>query len=421
MHEGQGAAQQRPGPGSQMQDETSPRYAGWRVVLVCFLLALSMFGFGLYGQGIYLVELQRLNGWPASLISGASTLSLVIGNVIVIFTDEIVARLGLKRLVLAGIASLAASIALLAVASAPVLLYAALALMSLGWVGMGTVVVSALVGAWFERRRGLAISLAFLGASAGGVVVTPLLVVLVGHVGFQAALLIADAVMLAVLVPVTLAWIGLPPALAGAAATGPSKPQATTGGISRAQVVRTRAFWTIALPFALGVLAQVGFIVHQLAMLEPKIGAVQAGLAVSVMTAMAIVGRLSLGMVADRLDPRIAAAASLLSQAVALATIWHSDDAPLVLAACALFGFSIGNLITLPPLIIHREFDAASFTVVMGLFTAISGTIGALGPALIGLVRGWSGGYGAALLLSIVLEITAAAIVALRATSRRAS
>jgi hypothetical protein len=77
-----------------MHDETSPRYAGWRVVLACFLLALSIFGFALYGQGIYLVELQRLNGWPASLISGAITLSLLIGNVIVIFTDEIVARLG---------------------------------------------------------------------------------------------------------------------------------------------------------------------------------------------------------------------------------------------------------------------------------------------------------------------------------------
>ena len=117
-----------------MHDETSPRYAGWRVVLACFLLAVSIFGFALYGQGVYLVELQRLNGWPASLISGASTLSLLIGNVIVIFTDEIVRRLGLKRLALAGIACLAISMVLLALVSVPCALYAAFALMSLGWV-----------------------------------------------------------------------------------------------------------------------------------------------------------------------------------------------------------------------------------------------------------------------------------------------
>ncbi|MBR0697038.1 MFS transporter [Bradyrhizobium lablabi] len=408
-----------------MHEETSPRYAGWRVVLACFLLALSIFGFALYGQGVYLVELQRLNGWPASLISGASTLSLLIGNVIVIFTDEIVARLGLKRLVLVGTACLAVSMALLAFATSPWMLYAVFALMSLGWVGMGTVVISAVVGSWFARRRGLAISLAFLGASSGGVIVTPLLVLLVAQVGFRTAMLIADAIMLAVLVPVILAWIGPPPS------AGPvdvrtddrSRPQAGTApnAISRAEVVRRLAFWTIAIPFALGVMAQVGFIVHQIAMLEPKIGAVRAGLAVSVMTAMAIAGRLVLGMFADRLDPRIAAAASLASQALALSTIWQTDDVRIVLAATAVFGFSVGNLITLPPLIIHREFEAASFTVVMGLFTAISGTIGALGPGLIGLVRGWSGDYGAALLLAIALEVTAAAIVLVPERSRQIS
>jgi MFS family permease len=396
-------------------DETSLRYRGWRVVLACFLLALSIFGFALYGQGVYLVELQRLNGWPASLISGASTLSLLLGSLITIFTDEIVRRIGLKRLAFAGISCLAAAMALVAFASVPWQLYAAFALMSLGWVGMGTVIISALVGAWFVNRRGLAISLAFLGASSGGIVVTPLLVVLVTHAGFQTAMLIASAIMLAVLVPVTFAWIA--PPSASAVVSGADTDQASPtppDGISRVQLMRRLAFWTIAAPFALGVAAQVGFIVHQIAMLEPKIGPVGAGFAVSVMTSMAMAGRLFLGMVADRVNPRIAAAVSLLSQAAALATIRLTDDPHLVLAASALFGFSIGNLITLPPLIIHREFDAASFTIVMGLFTAISGTVGALGPVLLGLARGWSGDYHLALLLCIALELAAAAIVVQR-------
>ena len=119
-------------------DESSLRYRGWRVVLACFLMALFLFGFGLYGAGVYLAELQRLNGWPASLIAGASTLSLLLGNMLVAFTSELVAWLGLKRLALLGIAALAGSMALLSFASAPWLLYAAFTLMSLGWVGMGT-------------------------------------------------------------------------------------------------------------------------------------------------------------------------------------------------------------------------------------------------------------------------------------------
>jgi cyanate permease len=308
---------------------------------------------------------------------------------------------------------------LLAFVAAPWALYAAFALMSLGWVGMGTVIISAVVGVWFVRRRGLAISLAFLGASSGGVIVTPLLVVLVSHLGFQTAMLAASAVLLMFLVPATLAWIGPPPNAVARAATDSQSLPPPASSISRSELVRSPAFWTIAIPFALGIVAQVGFIVHQIAILEPKIGAVIAGLAVSVMTLMALVGRLSFSLVADRLDPRLAAAVSLVSQAVALLTICLTDDVQLVLLASAVFGFSVGNLITLPPLIIHREFEVQNFTMVMGLFTSISGTVGAFGPGLIGLIRDWRGDYGAALMLAITLEAIAAAVVLVRAGNPR--
>ena len=78
-------------------DETSLRYAGWRVVLACFLMAVFLFGFGLYGHGVYLAALQRLYGWPAALISGASTLSFLLANIFATFTNELMARLGPRR------------------------------------------------------------------------------------------------------------------------------------------------------------------------------------------------------------------------------------------------------------------------------------------------------------------------------------
>jgi MFS family permease len=405
-------------PDTSPSDETSPRYAGWRVVFACFLMALFLFGFGLYGHGVYLAELQRQNGWPAALISGASTLSFLLANTFATFTSELVARLGPRRLVLLGIAALAASMALLASATAPWQVYVAFILMSLGWIGMGVVVIATVVSLWFVRRRGLAISLALTGASSGGVVVTPLLVLLVERFGFATAMLTATAVMVAVLVPVAVAWIGPPSAAGSAEALAKDCSQARISSaaedVSRTKLLRSMALWTISIPFALALLAQIGFIVHQIALLEPKIGRASAGFAVSVMTFMAIVGRLGVGMVVDRFDPRFVTAASLVSQAAALFTILQSDSVPIVLAACAVFGFSVGNLITLPPLIIHREFSAASFVVVMGLSNAISGIIGAFGPVLVGMVRGWSGDYDAALALCIVLELVAAAIVVQR-------
>lgn len=399
-------------------DENSPRYAGWRVVSGCFLLALFLFGFSLYSQGIYLVQLQRLNGWPASLVSGASTLAFLLGNFFANFTNELVTRLGVRRVVVLGIAALAGSTTLLAFASAPWMLYAAFVLMSFGWIGMGTVIIATVVSLWFVRRRGLAISLAFTGASSGGVVLTPLLVLLVEQLGFRAALLTTTAIMLVVLLPVTAAWIGAPTAAHPGGTQADDRPQyparAALEGVSRLELVRRLSFWTISIPFSLAMLAQVGFIVHQIAMLEPKIGQVRAGFAVALMTFMAIIGRLALGAVIDRLNPRLVTAVSLVSQAGALLTILQTDNAAMVLGACAVFGLSVGNLITLPPLIIIREFDAASFTVVMGLSSAISGTVCALGPGLLGLVQSWRGDYDAAFLLCVALELVAAAIVVQR-------
>ena len=179
-------------------------------------------------------------------------------------------------------------------------------------------------------------------------------------------------------------------------------------------LMRMPLFWTLTIPFAIAVTAQVGFIVHQIALLEPKLGRGSAGLAVSITTFMAIAGRLGLGMVVDRLDPRLVTAVSIASQAAALLVIRQADTVSIILAASAVFGFSIGNLITLSPLIIHREFSAAGFVVVLGLSNTISGTIGALGPWLIGVVREWSGGYDAALLVCIALQLVAAAMVVRR-------
>jgi predicted MFS family arabinose efflux permease len=405
-------------------DEASPRHAGWRVVLACFLVALFIFGFGLYGQGLYVAELQRLRGWSVPQISGAITLTFLLSSISAAFTYELVAKFGSKRHMLIGIAALAASTILLAFATELWQLYAAFVLMSVGWNGMGVVAIATVVSSWFVHRRGLAISIAFSGASCGGVVVAPLLLFLVGKIGFPAAMLTVTAIMVVILVPVVVVWIGphLPTSdLPERQTRDPSQSPDTKNNITRGMVVRRLAFWTISVPFAFALVAQIGFIVHQIALLEPKIGRPGAGLAVALTTFMAVIGRLCLGMVIDRLNPRLVTATSLVSQAVALLTIIQTGNATALFVACSVFGLSIGNLITLPPLIIHREFNASDFTLVMGLATALSGIVGALGPGLIGFIRSLSGGYTVALMFCIALELVAAVVVLCGGTRQEAS
>ncbi len=387
-------------------DELSLRYAGWRVVLACFLVALFIFGFGLYGHAVYLAELQRLHGWSTGLISNASTLSFLLGSLLAAFTSDAMVRIGAGRFLLCGILALAASTTLLAFADTPWQLYAAYILLACGWMGMGTVVIATIVSSWFDRRRGLAISIAFNGATCGGIVIAPTLVVLVGAIGFTRAMLTMTAVMIVVLVPVVIGLIGISP---GSRSSDQGKPGVPA--LSRSKLLRHFRFWTITAPFALALLAQVGFIVHQIALLEPAMGRALAALAVAVTTTMAVIGRLCLGLVVDRLDPRMATAVSLVTQAAALFAIAETTDTAVLFMACAVYGFSIGNLITLPPLIIHREFEPADFGAVLGLSTAICGIVSAFGPGIVGFVRGATGGYTAALMLCLTLQLVSAAIV----------
>jgi MFS family permease len=392
-------------------DESSLRYPGWRVVFACFLVALFIFGFGLYGHAVYLAELQRLHGWSTGLISNASTLSFLLGSLLAAFTSDAMARIGAGRFLLCGILALAASTTLLAFAETPWQLYAAYILLACGWMGMGTVVIATIVSSWFDRRRGLAISIAFNGATCGGIVIAPTLVVLVGAIGFTWAMLTMTAVMIFILVPVVIGLIGVSPRIRSSDQGVPA--------LSRRKLLRHFGFWTITAPFALALLAQVGFIVHQIALLEPTMGRPLAALAVAVTTTMAVIGRLCLGLFVDRFDPRKASAISLVTQAAAVFAIARTTDTAVLFMACAVYGFSIGNLITLPPLIIHREFEPADFGAALGLSTAICGIVSAFGPGIVGFVRGATGSYTAALMLCLTLQLASAAIVLRR--SRRAA
>ncbi|WGR69316.1 MULTISPECIES: MFS transporter [unclassified Bradyrhizobium] len=391
-------------------NESSPHYRGWRVVLACFLMAFFMFGFGLYGQGVYLSELQRAHGWPGTLVSAASTFSFLLTSVLVIFTDDLLARFGLRSLILCGLSALGASTILLALMAAPWQLYLAYALMSLGWTGMGTVVIATVLNSWFERRRGLALSLAFNGATCGGIVLVPVLLTLTGSIGFRSAMLAATTAMVVLLLPVIVAFVAWPADMTQAAGGG-----GPAGGApavhSRKALLGNPAFWTMVLPIAIALLAQMGFIIHQVTFLEPAIGRSAAGLAVTIMATMAVVGRLSLGLFVDRLDPRLASAASMTSQAAALFVLLQSTSPTVLLVCCAVYGFSIGNMITFPPLIIQREIGRDAFAAAMGLGTSISGIVSAFGPGIVGLARSFTGDYTMAFTLCVVLDLVAAGIV----------
>lgn len=386
--------------------DTSP--AAWRVVFACFVSAVFAWGFGFYAHGIYLVELQREHGWSTGFISSVVTAHYVLGAFLLPRIAEAIGRFGPRSVFLAGLAITTVALLLLPSVTEPWQLVVLYIVMAPGWNATSVAPIAATVGQWFDRKRGLALNLALSGATVAGLAVTPVLLAAIPRFGF------ADAERLLVLVGIVLA--------AGTVALfvrkGPLSPRPTTVRANRLAPLRQWHFWSISAPFAFVLLSQVGFLTH----LVPLVTARSAGggptfdpaLAVGINAAMALVGRVVLGLVIDRLDPRRASAICFLVQVGAIAVLAYAQVPLVVYAACAVYGLSVGNNITLSPMIVQREYTLDQFPAIVALSTAVVQTLYAFGPGLLGILRDVSGGYGLPLLVCMGLNIAAAVLILMR-------
>jgi MFS family permease len=404
-------------------DERSFRYRGWRVTLACFTMALFGYGLGLHGHGVFLAELTTglAAGAPkltTSIVSAATTLYYLVSALLVVFVSDAITRLGPRLVTTMGAVALALSASLISRIKAPVDVFIAYLTMSLAWATLTNAAITNILSLWFREKRGLAISFALNGASVGGGVIAPLLVWLNGRMPFASTMqLVAITTLLILLITIFL-WIDQPASELQGGTNNSTKNQTdanvATEAITRLGALASTHFWTISTPFALGLTAQVGFIVHQVAFLFPLVGREGAALAVAAMTIMAFIGRVGLGLFIDRLDQRRVAALLLAAQAVALFAMSRSTNPLVLYVASAIFGFSAGNIVTLPALIIQREYPAAAFGMLSALVVAIIQVTFAFGPGLLGLLRDATGSYAASFVFCMVLELVGAAVVLLR-------
>jgi MFS family permease len=336
-------------------------FFGWHVVAATFLLAMFGWGVGFYGPPIYLLMVVQRTGWPVAFVSAAVTMHFLIGAVVVANLPRLYRRWGVPVTTFAGAVVLAMGVGGWSLASQPWHLFAAALLSGSGWVAMGAAAVNAIVAPWFIRKRPAALSMAYNGASVGGVVFSPLWVVLIAWSGFsQAAMIIGISMAATVAVLSALVFSKSPEAL-GQSPDGAKSNQVETLAASspapslpRSLLWRDRRFITLSAGMAAGLFAQIGLLAH-------------------------------LFSIADR---RLIASASYGVQVIGSITLLLAGgDHAAMIAGVLLFGLGIGNATSLPPLIAQVEFDKADVSRVVPLIVALSQATYALAPAVFGIVR----------------------------------
>src|SRR5437867_650138 len=402
--------------GASMRDRY---FHGWNVVGATFVMALFSFGLGFYGLTVYVATLQRLHGWSASTVSAPVTVYYVAGALLTTAIGSVYERFGPRLVVVGASVVMAGGIMALGLVTRPWQLYPVFLVMAVGWGSMSGAAINIILAPWFERRRGLAVSVAFNGATLGGVTVAPMLIPLIAVLGFTRALVIAGLVSFGAVIAVAAAVMRRGPEALGLGPDGEAAPSAVAApGVAaarrwRGDALRTWRFWSVSAPFALGLAAQVGVLTHLVALVTPAVDAGGAARAVGTTTAAALIGRLLTGIVVDRLNRRAVASATLVIQMLGLAVLTWLPSATAVYVGCALFGLGVGNLTTLPGLILAVEWPRERFSALVGLAVGINQFTFAFGPSLVGVIRDRVGGAALVLAACATLQALAAVMILL--------
>jgi predicted MFS family arabinose efflux permease len=159
--------------------------------------------------------------------------------------------------------------------------------------------------------------------------------------------------------------------------------------------------------------------VYQVSYLLPLIGIGGTSIALICSSIAGAGGRLITSAFIDRLDQRPVSAATFATQAGALSLMIAMPGSPAALyIGSVMFGLCMGNVVALPSLIIRREFAPSSFSLVLGLSTAVGQLGYSLSPALLGIVRDLTGGCRAVLGVCVALQLAAALLIVYRTVER---
>ena len=397
---------------------TPHSFFGWKVLAATFTLAVFGWGVGFYGPPVFLHAVVQRTGWSVALVSGAVTLHFLAGTVVVANLPRLYRRAGVAQTTFGGAVLLALGVAGWSLAQAPWQLYLAAVISGMGWVALGAAAVNALIAPWFVRRRPAALGMAYNGASAGGIVFSPLWVFLIAQAGFAQAALWVGAAMVAVIAVLARKVFAVTPQQLGQLADGDDAAAPAAVATATQPLVgnlwRDRAFVTLSCGMALGLFAQIGLIAHLLSLLAPLLGAQWAGVAMGVATAAAIAGRMLVGWLmpagADR--RKVACLAYAIQIGGSLTLMMASDHGWAVWAGVVLFGSGIGNATSLPPLIAQTEFAREDTARVVPLIVALSQGAYAFAPALFGILRAVLEATGQSLVgfLAVAALLQAAAI-----------
>jgi predicted MFS family arabinose efflux permease len=335
-------------------------FYGW-VVLAASVAIIAVGTGTIFSLAVFLRPLEEEFGWTRSLISGIAFVNWVIFGIGSFAAGILSDRIGARRVVAVGAAVLGAALLVSSQIRTAGQLYAAFGVLGALGASAFYVPLSATATRWFLARRGLAMGIISSGMGLGIFVVPPTARVLITAFGWRVTFAafggltwVVGAVVVRYLADQPedrgLQSYGAGPAPAGGPAAAPRL------GMSPGDALRHPAFWGVALVHFGCCAAHSGPIFHMVAhAMDLGVAKMAAASMLGLSGATSIAGRLSSGLVADRLGAKPALVGTLALQAATLSTYLYAGGAVSLFAAALVFGLAYGGAMPLYALV-AREF-----------------------------------------------------------------
>ena len=394
---------------SAMQASTTPFYYGWLVLAASAVSEMLVQGATSYSAGLFVLPLQSefhisraaANSPVLILFLGAALASPVVGRLLDRYPIRLVMSVG----------AVLFSLALVAIAAAPSLWMMAVILFlpaAMGFMALGPLTTAALASRWFYQRRGLALGLAAVATSGGGLVVVPLLSIAIQRHGWRSGLFYEALAIGAVIIVLTLlvlrdnpfdAGLGGHPENQGRSQEARLSERSSSGrdvrpALGWKEILGSRAFWIPGL-----VLAVVSGTSQALVVTLVPYGiglgfaATSAALLISVFAIAAAITKISAGILADHINQRLLLIAAAMLMMLSWLTLSLFAAYWALFASSCMAGIALGCALPTVAALIAAHFGSARFGAVMGWAYTLLGFFSIFAVLVIGYLFDRFGGY----------------------------
>jgi MFS family permease len=384
---------------------------GWVIVAAGAFISCVSFG-AIFALPVYLQPIAEETGWTRAGISGAMTIAFIVMGIAGFAAGTLSDRIGARPIVVVG--GVLVGLGLLLASQAPDVLLFQLAYGGVLGVAVGSFgpPITATTLSWFDRHRGLAISLSSIGIGIAPMIFTPLATILIESYGWRSAMMTIALAAPALILPVALLIRAAPAEHAGSTSAAPATHLPGTAAKSTGWAsLRTPQFAVLAGVFFLCCAAHSGPIFHTVSYaILCGVSALAAASIYSVEGLAGLGGRVLFGILADRLGVRRVLVVGLLLQAIAIYSYIYVSELPQFYVLAVVLGMVYSGVMPLYFVLARDYFSAKVMGTVIGGMVMTSSIGMAFGPLGGGWLYDTFDTYSWLYIASAVIGLGAAAV-----------